>query len=288
MMGGIMDGIGQVLTYGLHLKDGAFLEASWDNAFYTRQWNAPPRVDVIVMPPTGDPPGGAGEFGVAASMAATACAYARATGKMPTEFPVNHATARLQAVPGRARRSRVPDRRAALPQRAQAALGGGPVPTHSFILNGKRVNVDCRGRRPPAVGPSRPARRDRPQVRLRHQRLQGVHVPHQRQGVQPLLRPGVQDRPRPTRSPPSRASPTPSGRRPAPDAGGLARRGRRPVRLLPARPDHDRGLHGQRDPAQGRPQDITDSDIDQIRNVCRCGTYPRIREAIKQGAARMS
>jgi isoquinoline 1-oxidoreductase alpha subunit len=33
---------------------------------------------------------------------------------------------------------------------------------------------------------------------------------------------------------------------------------------------------------------ITDSDIDQIRNVCRCGTYPRIREAIKKGAARMS
>ena len=89
MMGGIVDGIGQVLTYGLHLKDGAFLEASWDNAFYSRHWNAPPRVDVIVMPPTGDPPGGAGEFGVAASMAATACALGRATGKMPKEFPVN-------------------------------------------------------------------------------------------------------------------------------------------------------------------------------------------------------
>ena len=29
---------------------------------------------------------------------------------------------------------------------------------------------------------------------------------------------------------------------------------------------------------------ITDSDIDEIRNVCRCGTYPRIREAIKEGA----
>ena len=30
-----------MLTYGLHLKDGAFLEASWDNAFYSRHWNAP-------------------------------------------------------------------------------------------------------------------------------------------------------------------------------------------------------------------------------------------------------
>jgi isoquinoline 1-oxidoreductase beta subunit len=90
MMGGIMDGIGQVFTYCLHLKDGAFLEASWDNAFYTRQWNAPPRVDVIVMPQTADHPGGAGEFGVAASMAAAACAYSRAVGKLQTEFPVTY------------------------------------------------------------------------------------------------------------------------------------------------------------------------------------------------------
>ncbi len=93
MMGGIMDGIAQTLTYGLHLKDGYFLEGSWDDAFYTRQWNTPPEVEVIVVPQTSDVPGGAGEFGVAAAMAATACAYARATGKMPTSFPINHAEA---------------------------------------------------------------------------------------------------------------------------------------------------------------------------------------------------
>ncbi|WP_031077622.1 (2Fe-2S)-binding protein [Streptomyces sp. NRRL WC-3742] len=29
----------------------------------------------------------------------------------------------------------------------------------------------------------------------------------------------------------------------------------------------------------------TDADIDQIQNICRCGTYPRIRQAIKQAAA---
>jgi isoquinoline 1-oxidoreductase beta subunit len=90
MMGGIMDGIGQVFTYCLHLKDGAFLEASWDNAFYTRQWNVPPRLDVHIMPANQDLPGGAGEFGVAASMAATACAYSRAVGKMQTVFPVGY------------------------------------------------------------------------------------------------------------------------------------------------------------------------------------------------------
>jgi isoquinoline 1-oxidoreductase subunit alpha len=33
--------------------------------------------------------------------------------------------------------------------------------------------------------------------------------------------------------------------------------------------------------------DIDDADLDEIRNVCRCGTYSRIREAIKSAAARM-
>ena len=52
------------------------------------------------MPQTSDEPGGAGEFGVAAAMAAVACAYARATGKMPTSFPINHAGPRgLRGVP---------------------------------------------------------------------------------------------------------------------------------------------------------------------------------------------
>ena len=37
--------------------------------------------------------------------------------------------------------------------------------------------------------------------------------------------------------------------------------------------------------AKGR--EITDADLDEIRNVCRCGTYFRIREAIKAGAKNM-
>jgi isoquinoline 1-oxidoreductase alpha subunit len=37
--------------------------------------------------------------------------------------------------------------------------------------------------------------------------------------------------------------------------------------------------------AQGRT--VTDADLDEIRNVCRCGTYPRIRAAIKAAAAKM-
>ncbi len=37
--------------------------------------------------------------------------------------------------------------------------------------------------------------------------------------------------------------------------------------------------------AEGRT--VTDADLDGIRNVCRCGTYSRIREAIRAGAAKM-
>jgi isoquinoline 1-oxidoreductase alpha subunit len=34
-------------------------------------------------------------------------------------------------------------------------------------------------------------------------------------------------------------------------------------------------------------KDVTDADIDDILNVCRCGTYARIREAIKAAAANL-
>ncbi|MFJ9083539.1 MULTISPECIES: (2Fe-2S)-binding protein [unclassified Streptomyces] len=34
-------------------------------------------------------------------------------------------------------------------------------------------------------------------------------------------------------------------------------------------------------------REITEADLDAIRNVCRCGTYNRIREAIKSGARGM-
>jgi isoquinoline 1-oxidoreductase subunit alpha len=36
-----------------------------------------------------------------------------------------------------------------------------------------------------------------------------------------------------------------------------------------------------------RTRNPTDAEIDTIENVCRCGTYGRIREAIKAAAARM-
>ncbi|KAF5991917.1 MULTISPECIES: (2Fe-2S)-binding protein [Streptomyces] len=39
--------------------------------------------------------------------------------------------------------------------------------------------------------------------------------------------------------------------------------------------------------AQAAGHEISESDLDEIRNICRCGTYNRIREAIKAGAAHM-
>jgi isoquinoline 1-oxidoreductase beta subunit len=91
MMGGIMDGMAMTLTSSMHLQDGHFLEASWDNYGYTRQWHTPPELEIILVPSNGEEPGGAGEFPVASSSAAVATAFARATRTLPREFPINHA-----------------------------------------------------------------------------------------------------------------------------------------------------------------------------------------------------
>lgn len=39
--------------------------------------------------------------------------------------------------------------------------------------------------------------------------------------------------------------------------------------------------------AKAERRDITDADLDGLRNICRCGTYVRIREAIRTGARNM-
>ncbi|MFE0022562.1 molybdopterin cofactor-binding domain-containing protein [Amycolatopsis sp. NPDC059021] len=98
MIGCVNDGIALALTSSLHIDKGLPLEGSWDNYFYTRQWNTPPEMKVIVMAANGEP-GGAGELGVASSLAAVACAYGRAVGKMPTRFPINHDTLSFEPKP---------------------------------------------------------------------------------------------------------------------------------------------------------------------------------------------
>ncbi len=39
--------------------------------------------------------------------------------------------------------------------------------------------------------------------------------------------------------------------------------------------------------AQRESRTITDADLDGLRNICRCGTYTRIREAIREGERHM-
>jgi isoquinoline 1-oxidoreductase beta subunit len=90
MMGGINDAIANMLTSSLHLTDGYFVEASWDNYFYTRQWNTPIEMDIHIVDSGFPEPGGIGEAGVASTGAAVANAYRRATGITPEYFPINH------------------------------------------------------------------------------------------------------------------------------------------------------------------------------------------------------
>ncbi|MHA3704511.1 molybdopterin cofactor-binding domain-containing protein [Jatrophihabitans sp. YIM 134969] len=99
LQGGAMDGIALTLSSSMHLREGAFLEASWDNYRYTREWNVPGDVQIVLMPSTSGNPGGAGELGVASVAAATACAYGRATGTVPTRFPLNHDTVTFTPYP---------------------------------------------------------------------------------------------------------------------------------------------------------------------------------------------
>ena len=44
---------------------------------------------------------------------------------------------------------------------------------------------------------------------------------------------------------------------------------------------------GDGQPGRRPGRKISDADLDAIRNICRCGTYSRIREAVKAGADHM-
>ena len=63
-------------------------------------------------------------------------------------------------------------------------------------------------------------------------------------------------------------------------AARVARSRSDPVRLLPVGPDHVGGGAAATKPAP----DDADIDAAMAGNICRCGTYVRIRDAIKQAA----
>jgi len=91
LQGGVMDGIGLATVTSLHLRDGHFLEGSYDDFRYTRQWNVPFELEVILLPEDPDSDiGGFGEVGVGPAFAATACAYGAAVGCVPHYLPISH------------------------------------------------------------------------------------------------------------------------------------------------------------------------------------------------------
>ncbi|MEV7612706.1 molybdopterin cofactor-binding domain-containing protein [Streptomyces sp. NPDC089799] len=89
MAGGLIDAISTTLRAGLHIDKGLPMEGSYSQFHWARQQDTPREVRVIVMPATGDEPGGAGELGVPAAVGAIANAYARATGTKPRSFPLD-------------------------------------------------------------------------------------------------------------------------------------------------------------------------------------------------------
>ncbi|MFP3990606.1 molybdopterin cofactor-binding domain-containing protein [Streptomyces sp. E11-3] len=90
MQGGLTDAVSTALRAGLHLDRGLPLEGSYSQFHYARQADSPTDVRVHVLESDADAePGGVGELGVPAAVAAIGNAYARATGSRPRGFPVN-------------------------------------------------------------------------------------------------------------------------------------------------------------------------------------------------------
>ena len=87
MQGVFVDALSMTLQAGLHIVNGAVVEGSYSDYHYARMRHSPPKMEVHVLPPTGEP-GGAGELGFPAAAAAVANAYARATGTTPSNFPI--------------------------------------------------------------------------------------------------------------------------------------------------------------------------------------------------------
>jgi isoquinoline 1-oxidoreductase beta subunit len=87
LAGVTIDGLSVTLYAGNHIDDGAVRESSYGDFRWARMRQSPPKIEVHILPPTGEP-GGAGELGYPAAAAAVANAYARATGTSPRRFPI--------------------------------------------------------------------------------------------------------------------------------------------------------------------------------------------------------
>ena len=267
IMGGVMDGIANALTYSLHLEDGHFLEAQLgQRALHAPVERARPRSRSSSCRRRRASPAAWASSASAPSMAADACAYARATGKMPTEFPINHhEPLGFEPFPTVPPIPAVADRRARLGGRA---LGAARRRKRRRRRSARRVSArQLRSRDADThVHPQRQAVSAdvEDDVRLLWvlRDVLGVTGPKYGCGIgvckactchingkafNPCSVPVSDDQA--DRPDHDDRGPAGDGRpRAAPDAGGVAEGRRRAVRLLPARADHDRGRARQRGP----------------------------------------
>ena len=157
------------------------------------------------------------------------------------------------------------------------------IPTQTFIVNGTEVSVEVEDdvrllwvlrnllgiTGPNTAGP-------------RH--LQGVYQPPERQGLQSLRHAGrrvVAHRRGHRHRGPGRHVDTEL--HPVQEAWTTTS----PSAATASRPDHGGRALIEEVFASGR-RTVTDADLDGLHNICRCGTYPRIREAIHAQAATMA
>ena len=158
------------------------------------------------------------------------------------------------------------------------------MPTHTFVLNGKQVNVNCAD-----------------EVRLLWvlRDLLGIHGPKYGCGLDVCKSCTCHINGKafnPCSVPVSDIQPTDE----ITTIEGLAATVGTPLHpMQQAWLDHDVAQCGYCQPGQimaavalvqearASGQQITDAQLDTLHNVCRCGTYPRIRQAIEAAAAQM-
>jgi isoquinoline 1-oxidoreductase beta subunit len=87
LQGAAIDAMSTTLSAGLHIDAGAVREGSFADYHWLRMRHTPTRIEVHLLR-SDDRIGGVGELGYPSAAAAVANAMARATGTMPTRFPI--------------------------------------------------------------------------------------------------------------------------------------------------------------------------------------------------------
>lgn len=93
-MGGMLDGLAHAMAESLHWEEGLPVEGGWDDYRFTRQWDMPTDVDIIVIDDGSLVPSGTGEVGNGPGFAAAAVALQKVLGRKMKEFPVYFQEAR--------------------------------------------------------------------------------------------------------------------------------------------------------------------------------------------------